>query len=140
MSGNSPMLTSKLHLMKSTVVDESLSSFKPMYCSREYQASTRSKLQHFVKYLGIMLLGFYEISITGILLMRLSKISCIWKTFCIILCFLHLIFTHTYIHICIHVCMLMCLKTIFFVPNAVLKSMCMLYLNPCVCYIDSLCN
>ena len=30
-------------LMKSTVVDESLSSFKPMYCSREYQASTRLK-------------------------------------------------------------------------------------------------
>ena len=28
--------------MKSTVVDESLSSFKPMYCSREYQASTRT--------------------------------------------------------------------------------------------------
>ena len=27
--------------MKSTVVDESLSSFKPMYCSREYQTSTR---------------------------------------------------------------------------------------------------
>ena len=27
--------------MKSTVVDKSLSSFKPMYCSREYQASTR---------------------------------------------------------------------------------------------------
>ena len=27
--------------MKSTVVDECLSSFKPMYCSREYQASTR---------------------------------------------------------------------------------------------------
>ena len=26
--------------MKSAVVDESLSSFKPMYCSREYQAST----------------------------------------------------------------------------------------------------
>ena len=31
-------------LMKSTVVDESLSSFKPMYCSREYQASTKSLL------------------------------------------------------------------------------------------------
>ena len=30
--------------MKSTVVDESLSSFKPMYCSREYQASTRRHL------------------------------------------------------------------------------------------------
>ena len=29
--------------MKSTVVDESLSSFKPMYCSREYQTSTRVK-------------------------------------------------------------------------------------------------
>ena len=28
--------------MKSTVVDDSLSSFKPMYCSREYQASTKS--------------------------------------------------------------------------------------------------
>ena len=28
-------------MMKSTVVDESLSSFKPMYCSREYQTSTR---------------------------------------------------------------------------------------------------
>ena len=28
--------------MKSTVVDESLSSFKPMYCSREYRTSTRS--------------------------------------------------------------------------------------------------
>ena len=28
--------------MKSTVVDESLSSYKPMYSSREYQASTRS--------------------------------------------------------------------------------------------------
>ena len=27
--------------MKSKVVEESLSSFKPMYCSREYQASTR---------------------------------------------------------------------------------------------------
>ena len=27
-------------LMKSTVVDESLSSYKPMYCSREYQTST----------------------------------------------------------------------------------------------------
>ena len=27
--------------MKSAVVDESLSSYKPMYCSREYQASTR---------------------------------------------------------------------------------------------------
>ena len=27
--------------LSSTTVDESLSSFKPMYCSREYQASTR---------------------------------------------------------------------------------------------------
>ena len=27
-----------------------------------------------------------------------------------------------------------------FVPNAVLKSMCMLYLSPSLCYIDSLCN
>ena len=27
-----------------------------------------------------------------------------------------------------------------FVPNAILKSMCMLYLSPSLCYIDSLCN
>ena len=33
-------------LMKSTVVDESLSSFKPMYCSREYQASIRLSQQY----------------------------------------------------------------------------------------------
>ena len=32
--------------MKSTVVDESLYSFKPMYCSREYQASTRLSQQY----------------------------------------------------------------------------------------------
>ena len=32
--------------MKFTVVDESLSSFKPMYCSREYQASTRLSQQY----------------------------------------------------------------------------------------------
>ena len=32
--------------MKSTVVDESLSSFKPMYCSREYQASTSLSQQY----------------------------------------------------------------------------------------------
>ena len=36
------------------------------------------------------------------LLMRLSKISCIWKTFSIILCLLHSIFTHTHIHTYIH--------------------------------------
>ena len=33
-------------LMKSTVVDESLSSYKPMYCSREYQTSTRLNQQY----------------------------------------------------------------------------------------------
>ena len=32
--------------MKSTVVDESLSSFKPMYCSREYLTSTRLNQQY----------------------------------------------------------------------------------------------
>ena len=32
--------------MKSTVVDESLSSFKPMYCSREYHTSTRLSQQY----------------------------------------------------------------------------------------------
>ena len=32
--------------MKSAVVDESLSSYKPMYCSREYQTSTRLNQQY----------------------------------------------------------------------------------------------
>ena len=39
--------------MKSTVVDESLSSFKPMYCSREYQASTRLTGPRIHKYMKI---------------------------------------------------------------------------------------
>ena len=38
--------------MKSTVVDESLSSYKPMYCSREYQASTRASRKVSIKYVG----------------------------------------------------------------------------------------
>ena len=126
-----------------------------------------------------MLMDFHETSTRGILLIRQLKISCIWKPFCIILCFLHSIFhficvffgecgdlipplvtiyimhltcfvysntfththpiphtpthTHKYIHTSIHTCMLRCL----FVLNAVLKSMCMLYLSPSVCYIDS---
>ena len=133
-----------------------------------------------------MLMDFHETFITGILLTRLSKISCIWKTFCIILCFLHSIFhficvflgecgdlilylvticiihltfcfvysnvfthtpthtcphTHRYIHASIHTCMYVNVSDNYlFVPNAVLKSMCMLYLSPSLCYIDSLCN
>ena len=52
--------------MKSTVVDESLSSCKPMYCSREYQASTRHKTVTFgrTEMMGIVdlrSLGFYKI-------------------------------------------------------------------------------
>ena len=46
-------------LMKSTVVDESLSSFKPMYCSREYQASTRLIQQYEKSTLNIS--GNFEI-------------------------------------------------------------------------------
>ena len=141
-----------------------------------------------------MLKDFQETSVTGITLMRLLKISCIWMTFCIILCFLHSIFTHTHIHIhtYIHTCMYFdvdfsfcwlnlevswrrpeedysstwklvynstrcsvqeitsllqdtCMyvnvsENYLFVPNAVLKSMCMLYLSQSLCYIDSLYN
>ena len=83
------------------------------------------KTAHFVKYLCSMLMDFYETSITGILFIGLSKISCIWKTFCIILYFLYSIFTHT--HIYIHVCMLMCLTTIFLCQ--------MQSWNQCACYI-----
>ena len=81
----------------------------------------------FVKYLGSMLTDFHETSITGILLMRLLKISCVWKTFCIILCILHLIYTHRFIHICIHVHMLICLATTFLCQ--------MQSWNQCACYI-----
>ena len=50
--------------MKSTVVDESLSSFKPMYCSREYHASTRLSQEYEKstsknKYIWIFEIGFH---------------------------------------------------------------------------------
>ena len=48
---------------------------------------------------------------------------------------------HTYMYTCIHT--FMCVNVFdnyLLVPNAVPKSMCMLYLSPSLCYIDSLCN
>ena len=69
--------------------------------------SSNFKTACLVKYLSSLFMDFHEFSIAGILLMRLLKISCIWKTFCFILCFLHLIFTHT--HTCIHTYMYVCL-------------------------------
>ena len=45
--------------------------------------------------------------------------------------------THTYIHTCIYVNVS---NNYLFVPNAVLRSICMLYLSPSLHYIDSLCN
>ena len=70
------------------------------------------------------------------------KISCIWKMFCIILCFLHSVFMHTHIHTYIHTYIHACIVSdnYLFVPNAVLKSMCMLYLSSSLCYMDSICN
>ena len=71
-------------------------------------------------------MDFHETSIKGILVMRLLKISCIWKTFtsssasCI-----HS--SHTCIHIYIHACRLMCLTTIFLCQ--------MQSWNQCACYI-----
>ena len=44
---------------------------------------------------------------------------------------------HTYIHTCVYVNVS---DNYLFVPNAVLKSMCMLYLSQSLHYIDSLCN
>ena len=89
------------------------------------QTYANFKAAHFVEYLSSMLMDFHETSKTGILLMRILKISCIRKTFCIVLCFLHSIFTH--IHKYIHVCMLMCLATIFLCQ--------MQSWNQCACYI-----
>ena len=48
---------------------------------------------------------------------------------------------HTHIHTYIHTCMYVNMsENYLFVPNAVLKSMCMLYLSHSLCYIDSLCD
>ena len=48
--------------MKSTVVDESLSSFKPMYCSREYQTSTKFMLSFTADFLlGVMLFNLFGV-------------------------------------------------------------------------------
>ena len=86
-------------------------------------------------------MDFHGTSLSGILLIRLSKISCIWKTFCIILCFLHSSFTQTHLHTYINTYMYVNVSDNYlFVPNAVLKSMRMLYLSPSLWYIDSLCN
>ena len=72
--------------------------------------------------------------------MRLSKISCIWKMFCIILYF-YIQSSHTHIYTYIHTYMYVNVSDNYlFVPNAVLKSMCMLYPSPSLCYIDALCN
>ena len=79
--------------------------FNEMIEMRAKNSYANCKTAYFVEYHGFMLMDFHETSITGILLMGLSKISCIWKTFCSILCFpafnLH---THiqTYIHTYIH--------------------------------------
>ena len=79
--------------MKSTVVDESLSSYQPMYCSREYQASTsipqlgicnltikhkyKQKLHRFfvVPGNGPAILGMLEIEVQGILSMKYRTVD-----------------------------------------------------------------
>ena len=140
-----PILTSKLHFLKylgSMLTDCHETSLTGILLIRQLKWGAKPyayfTTAHFVEYLSSMLMDFHETSITGILLFRLLKISCIWKTFCIILCFLHSIFMHIiYIHACIYVNVSDNYPS---VPNAVLKSMCMLYLSPSLCYIDSLCN
>ena len=61
--------------MKSTVVDESLSSFKPMYCSRENQASTRLSQQYekSTSKNNIVLVPFQEIYKLHVLCMKTQK-------------------------------------------------------------------
>ena len=86
-------------------------------------------------------MDFHETSITGILLMRLKNLFYPED-------FLHHpllpafnLHTHTHTYIYIHVCMYVNVSDSYhFVPNAVLKSMCMLYLSPSLCCIDSLCS
>ena len=52
--------------MKSTVVDESLSSYKPMYCSREYQASTRLIQQYEKSTLTVKMYMELDINFLGL--------------------------------------------------------------------------
>ena len=61
-------------LMKSTVVDESLSSYKPMYCSREYQTSTRLNQQYEKSTLKIL----YQLSKKPIVFIVLYN-WCLWQ-------------------------------------------------------------
>ena len=74
--------------MKSTVVDESLSSYKPIHCSREYQASTKDKyiemynefisqLHNYVKAIRILVKGY--LPITLITLLKLQEILALVK-------------------------------------------------------------
>ena len=59
-------------LMKSTVVDESLSSYQPMYCSREYQASTKKYTLFFMlSLMGDMFhFGMFFVSSLSLLLFQ----------------------------------------------------------------------
>ena len=145
------MLTSKLHgllnIFVSMLMDFHHTSITGILLMRQskwgLQPYANFKTAYFIEYCSSMLMDFHETSITGILLMRLSKISCIWKTFCIILYFLHSLFTHTHththVHTYIHTSMYVYMSDNYlFVPNAVLKSMCILYLSQSLCYIDSL--
>ena len=121
MRGNNPMLTSKLHVLLNILalcwhIFTRLLK-QGFFCwdnqNEGQKPYANFKTAHFVEYLSSMLMDFHKTSIMGILLIRLLKMSCIWKTFCIILCFLHLIFTFMHIHIYIHTCMLMWMTTIF---------------------------
>ena len=63
--------------MKSTVVDESLSSFKPMYCSREYQASTRLIQQYeksTLKVIVVFVLSYKLIWFVGVSIIPIYNI------------------------------------------------------------------
>ena len=71
--------------MKSTVVGESLSSLKPMYCSREYQASTR-------------LIQQYEKSTLNYYLTFITLFYFIFIMFVIIILCLHRCYNANYVY------------------------------------------
>ena len=87
--------------MKSTVVDESLSSYKPMYCSREYQASTRliqqyekSTLNNKVDFVFISISGAFTQTLLWYSITNYILLSFSYHIYLYVFIYIHIAFTY----------------------------------------------
>ena len=107
---------------------------KSLVSGRPFASSSASCIQSFTSF--VFSLGSVETLYT--LYLHLVTICIIHLTFCFVY---SNAFTHTPTHTHIHTYMYINVSDHkLFVPNAVLKSLCMLYLSSSLCYIDILCN